>query len=305
MKLGIKVALNNHSKDDIIRTNAEFTEVWYNANTPDDYTDLFSYLKVYAPQSGLHFWGALANGSLATIAYPDKAVTDESLNLIQKTIDITAANNFSYVNIHPGTRSLVHLNFKTVSFTVLEPPKPIAVCEPIFLEHAQLLTEYAGQRGIQITIESVPPRTANQWPTAGRNDVLDLGELPLITLLKAIDTGTNFANDFCHTAANFILDKPENTYKMLYDVTNRYSPKTKLIHIGFLAPPFNGTDFHDQLDNPLLTTTQTIPNTNQLIDLFKLFKNRDDVYSLVEPMNDHVKNFFLAKNLLTQAGVYR
>jgi len=304
MNLGIKVAINDHSISDLERTHAEFAEVWYNANTPDDYTNLFSYLKTHALQSGLHFWGAIANGALATIAYPDTTVANQSLTLIKQTIDTAARNNFSYVNIHPGTRSLVHLDFKTVAFTVLTAPKPIDVCESIFLEHAKELTDYATKRGVVLTIESVPPRTANKWLTTGvRNNVIDLGELPITTLMKAVTNGAWFANDFCHTAANCLSDNTKDIWTMLYDVSKQYATQTKLIHLGFLAPPFNGTDFHDQMNNPLLQTTQAVPNNAQLIDLLKLFPNRNDVYALVEPMSDHVRNFFLAKTLLDQASV--
>jgi hypothetical protein len=125
----------------------------------------------------------------------------------------------------------------------------------------------------------------------------------MTTLMKAIANNAWFANDFGHTAANCVSDSTKDIWAMLYDVSKTYASKTKLIHIGFLAPPFNGTDFHDHMDNPLLETNQAVPNNQQLIDLFKLFPDRDDVYALVEPMNDHVKNFFLAKTLLEQAGV--
>lgn len=304
MKLGIKIAPGKGRFDDLKRTNAEFTEVWYNANAPDDYTDLFRYLTIHAPHSGLHFWGAIANGALATIAYPDTTVTNESLNLIKQTIDTAAKHSFSYVNIHPGTRSLVAMDFTTVTFTVLTKSQSVEECEPIFLHNAKELTDYGANRGVVLTIESVPPRTANQWLTTGvRNDVIDLGELPLTILTKAIENGAWFANDFGHTAANCLSDNTKDIWTMLYDVSKKYASQTKLIHVGFLAPPFNQTDFHDHMDNPLLQTNQTVPNNNQLIDLLKLFPDRDDVYALVEPKSDHVRNFFLAKALINQAGV--
>jgi len=304
MKLGIKVAINDHSINDLERTNADFAEVWYNANTPDGYTDLFSYLKKYAPHSGLHFWGALPNDALATIAYPDATIAKESMALIKNTIEIAAQNKFAYVNIHPGTRSLIKLDFKTVTFTVLSEPKPILQCEPIFLEQATILTEYAKQNGVVLTIESVPQRTANQWRTKGhRNEVLDLGELPISSLMKAIANGVWFANDFGHTAASCESLNAKDIWTMLYDVSKHYASKTKLIHIGFLTKPFNHTDFHDHMDNQLLQTDRSVPNYEQLILLVKLFPNRDDVFALVEPKNDHAKNYFLAKTLLEHAGV--
>jgi hypothetical protein len=300
MKLGIKVAPRQDSFEDITNTKAEFTEVWYNANKPDDYRDLFNFLHDHAPHSSLHFWGAIDNGTLATISYPDTKVIKETLALIKKTIDTAAKNNFSYVNIHPGTRSLVHMDFTTTAFTVLSKPQPVSVCEPIFFENAKDLSNYAANRGVLLTIESVPPEIANRKV---RGDTLHVGELPLQTLLHAVDMGIAFANDFCHTAANCSSQDTKDIWTMLYDVSKQYASQTKLIHIGFLIPPFNGTDFHDHMDNPLLQTHQSVPNNNQLIELFKLFPNRTDVYALVEPTNDHVKNYFLAKDLLMKAGL--
>lgn len=305
MKLGIKIAPGKQRYEDLARTQADFTEVWYHANKPNLYADLFSHLAAHAPQSGLHFWGETPEGYLATVCYPDKNILAQSLALIKKTIDIAAHNHFSYVNIHPGTRSLVHLDFDTMCFTVKTPPKDIRTCEPIFLEHAETITTYGKNNGVVVTIESVPPKTANQWlTTKTRTDVIDLGELPLKTLLRAIDQGAWFANDFSHTAATFALADPSDTagaYKMLYDVSKTYAPQTKLVHIGFLVPPFNGTDFHDHMDHPLLQTTRAIPNAIQLTKLLLLYKNRDDVYGLVEPIQDHVRNYFLAKSLLQNA----
>lgn len=299
MHLGIKVASRQESIINLQQTNATFAEVWYNANKPTDYQELFSYLRVHAPHSGLHFWGAIDDNIMATIAYPDTKILNNSISLIKRTIDTAAENNFSYVNIHPGTRALVGIDMATVTFAVQSKPNPVEVCEPLFLENAQILSTYAKNKGVLLTIESVPVK-------GDRKKLLDFGELPLSSLFKAVTNGIAFANDFGHTAANFVFATKGNTDQMntmLYDVSKTYASRTKLLHIGFLAPPFQGADFHDQLDNPLLETSQTIPNYNQLINILKLYKNRDDMFALVEPTNDHVKNFFLAKTLLTKAGV--
>ena len=303
MKLGIKIAPGKNRYQDIEKTHAEFVEVWYNANKPDDYEDLFSYLKNYAPESGLHFWGAIDTGVLATLAYPDPDIIKQSIRLIEKTIEIAAQNTFSYVNIHPGTRALVTMDFETQACTLKSPPKKTGECEQIFLENADSISHFARENGVVLTIESVPPKTANRWlATGSRDTVIDLGELPLTTLLTAVDRGAWFTNDFGHTAANFDQSAPETIYPMLYDVSKKYASHTKLIHIGFLAPPYNGTDFHDSLDNPLLKTNATVPNNKQLVELLALYNDRDDVFALVEPHGNHIKNYFLAHALTTKAG---
>jgi hypothetical protein len=70
-----------------------------------------------------------------------------------------------------------------------------------------------------------------------------------------------------------------------------------------MIPPYNGTDNHDTFENPIFKTNNAIPNHRQMIELLKLFINRDDVWILAEPKDDHVKNYFIVKKLLEQAGI--
>ena len=304
MKLGIKVAPRQDSFDDLKRANAQFAEVWYHANKPDDYTELFAYLNIHAPKSGLHFWGSLPDGSLATIAYPDTDVVNKSMRMIQDTIDIAATNHFSYVNIHPGTRVLVAMDFETERFTIKSPYADINQAESTFLENAIKLNDYAIKRGVLLTVETVPRFSAQGWRTnSDRAHPVDIGDMPISTIHKAAENGIAIANDFSHTVASIITTDIPTLRNHLYQTTAKLAPFTRLIHIGFLFPPFNGTESHDSLENPIFDTNQAIPNKSQCIELLKSFQNRNDVYALVEPKSDHVRNFFLAKQLLEQAGV--
>lgn len=305
MKLGIKVAPNNHSMQDLEQTHAAFTEVWFNIQEKDRYNDLFAVLRKNAPQSGLHFWGALQDGSMTTIAYPDTRVIHASMQLMRDTIDIAAEHGFSYVNIHPGTRTLHTMDFTTQQFTVQTPIVPVETAEPIFLENASTLTAYAKNRGVVLTVETVPCRSANNWLTTnGRTDPVDLGELPIGSLIRAQAHGIAIANDFGHTAAFTPDATPDQTWDHLNRYTALLASATRLIHIGFIIPPFNGTDCHDMLNNPLFETSQAIPNHEQIISLFQLFKNRPDIFALVEPRQDHADNYGWAKKLLLEAGVF-
>ena len=63
-----------------------------------------------------------------------------------------------------------------------------------------------------------------------------------------------------------------------------------------------GKRYKLKLDNPIIETSAAIPNKNEMIELLKLFKNRQDVWILVEPKDDHIKNFRLAQKLLDQAN---
>lgn len=305
MNLGIKISPNSNRFTDVLETHPDFTEVWFHLNEKEQYTDLFTKLKKHAPNSGLHFWGSLPDGYLATLAYPDQNIINQSILLIKETIDIAATHHFSYVNIHPGPRALVIMNFKTQQWTVKTRPYTVAQAEPIFLESASILSLYAKSRGVLLTIETVPVRSTNGWLTEDSpHTPINLFELPIQSLHKAAAIGVAIANDFGHTAATRITDDEQLLWNHIKTHTTQLAPYTKLIHIGFSIKPFTGTDFHDSLDNPKFESLDTVPNKMQTIELFKLFSNRPDVGALVEPRDDHVKNFFLARDLLKQAGVY-
>ena len=72
---------------------------------------------------------------------------------------------------------------------------------------------------------------------------------------------------------------------------------TKLLHIGFIIPPYNGTDYHSCLYYDEFKTETAVPNYNETKQLLKMFINRDDVGVLVEPEKDHVGNFESLKQM--------
>jgi len=303
MKLGIKVGHWKESIHDLEVTGAPFCEVWFDPNRLLEYTNLFDELKRRHIDVGLHFWGVCEDNLWANIAYPDKNLIHQSLVLMRKTIDVAAKNHFQYVNIHPGCRAKVKLFFEKEEFVIDSEPVPLEIAEPLLIEHALELSNYAKNLGVVFTVETVPVRVATNLLSKGtvaRNHPKDIFELPISSILTLAQKGIWIANDFCHTAANKISDDRTEIWNFVKDTTKILAPQTKLIHVGFVVPPYNGTDFHDHLDNPLLDTDQAIPNKNELKGLLKLFKNRDDVWAIVEPANDHPKNYFLLQKLYAQ-----
>ncbi len=301
MKLGIKVGPREQSFHDLELTNAPYCEIWFNINEVSKYEPLFAFLAKRHIDVGLHFWGCLPDGTWTNFAYPDQALIDASLDLMRKTIDIAAQHKFQYVNIHPGTRTKTKIDFVREQFQLLTNPVDESISEQLFLEHAHKLHEYARQRGVVFTIETVPQREARGWydPKARKNP-MTIFELPVETLIKASQQGLWIANDFCHTAANKISDDRTEVWNFVKDTTKILAPQTRLIHVGFIVPPYNGTDFHDHLDNPLLDTDQAVPNKKELVELLKLFTDRDDVWLITEPLADHPKNFALLQKILAQ-----
>lgn len=297
MILGIKVGPDKQSLLDLALTQAPFAEVWFNINRADDYNELFAELKRRKMQVGLHFWGALPDGTYANIAYPDNAVLDQSLAMMKQTIDIAAQNGFQYVNIHPGSRAIVAVDLLKAQFRLKSKPVDLAVSAALCIENSLDLHTYATRKGVIFTVETVPNRITND----SRENSVNIFELPICAIEELAGKGVSIANDFGHTAATLITENPNSIWQHLKGKTTSLLQYTRLIHLGYTIPPYNGTDFHDHLDNPLFLTFQAIPNKQQTIELLKLFKNRDDVWILVEPNGRHAENYFLAQKILAEA----
>ncbi|MBI4064879.1 hypothetical protein HY409_00715 [Candidatus Gottesmanbacteria bacterium] len=301
MKLGIKVGPQKDSLERIAQTNPDCVEVWFNIYEESIYIELFDALKKRQIDVGLHFWGAIDGNIYPNIAYPDNHIIKESMRIMKKTIDIASSHKFSYVNIHPGSQATVSIEFSKNEQRLLSKPVNLSSSEALCLENALILSSYAKDRGIVFTVETVPPRVSPNWyDHTTRNSPLNIYELPLSTIYLLVRNGISVANDFCHTAAAAITDNSDTVWKLLLQTTKDLLSATKLIHLGYLLPPYSGTDIHDMLDNPVFETPAAIPNKNQMIQLLKLFAN-SDVWIIPEPIGDHVKNYFMAKNILNTA----
>ncbi len=304
MTLGIKVGPHKQSFLDLAQTNAPFAEVWFNISRADDYTELFAELKRRKMQVGLHFWGALPDGTSPGFGYPDRSILDASATLVRQTIDIAAGHGFDYVNIHPGSRAIVKIDLDRMDYPYVSEPIPLARAEAIFLEEVDKLNQYAKDRGVVLTVETVSRRLqkTDWYNPASRLKPFDSYQLPVASIQAAANHGVAIANDFVHTATDPISSDPHEIWKYLYSTTQSLAPRTRLIHLGFLVPPYNGTDYHDTLENPILDTDQALPNRQHMIELLKLFGNRDDVWILVEPNGRHTENYFLAQKILAEAS---
>lgn len=293
MKLGIKVAPGNAWQQDIEATRPAMVEIWYNAGHPELYTELFAYLADKPIAVGLHFWGATPDGYLA----------GSGSELLKAAIDTASRRHCVYVNIHPDLKSALQVNLTTMDIRVASETADETLVRNTFIEHIKVLNDYAAKKQVLLTVETVPQRDTSSWlPDRDRTRVIDIHQLPLDVCIELSRQGVAVANDFCHTACNMISEDRDIIWNFLEQTTRMLAPATRLIHLGFLVPPYNGVDFHDQLDNPVFETPAAIPSKNEMVKLLNLFTKRDDVFILVEPKNDHVKNYFLARNLLEEAS---
>lgn len=302
MKVGIKVGPQPQSLADLAATDPQMCEVWYNVSRSDEYADLFAAIKAKHIETGLHYWGALPDGTWTNLAYPDQELISQSMAMMKRCVDTAAANGFRYVNIHPGSRAKVRIDFSTEKFGLLSEPAPVETSVRLFLEQATELSAYARSKGILLTVETVPKRVMNGWQgQTSRRQPFDVYELPIAAITTAGKSGIAVANDFGHTAANCLRENRDEVWRYLLESTRQLAPYTHLIHAAFLIPPFNGTDFHDSLDNPLFDTDQAVPNRREILELLRIFSGRDDVWILVEPSRDHQRNFQILKTLVSDA----
>ncbi len=302
MKLGLKV---NADADGFARLrdgNPPFVEVWFNINDKDRYDDLFTELRRRKCDVGLHFWGLCDDNVAPNLAYPDASNIKQTIALMNRTIDIAARNGFSYVNVHPGAAALSKVNYAKERYDVISEPVDMKTAIETFLEHAQTVKAYAERHGVVFTVETVPPRITAGWYNAEtRRTPSTIYELPDSAIVQAARMGFWVANDVVHTAANTISDDPVAIWTHLSKTTKILTSQTRLIHLGFVIPPYNGTDHHGSLDDPTFETSHAIPNKSQTVELLKQFQNRDDVWVLVEPSKHHVKNYQVARKLVAEA----
>ncbi len=304
MKLGIKVAPGNGWKRNIEAARPRMVEIWYNASQPADYDDMFAFLSSRDIDVGLHYWGALPNNLLTNISYPDPSISKPSLELMYATIDVAVAHTCVYVNVHPDLHSLLQVNFNTMDIRIASKPADPNTMNEVFIKHILSLNRYAQAKGVILTVETVPMRDSPSWkPQRDRTEVIDIHQMPIDILVDLASCGVAIANDFSHTASNVISNDRNAVWQFLYDKTCALAPTTRLIHLGYSIPPYNGVDFHDSLDNPILDSDDAIPNKTEMVELLQIFQNRDDIWILVEPKSDHVKNYFLARGILKSAGV--
>lgn len=299
MKVGLKVSLREDTRERIRNSRPEMCEVWFDATRPDDYSDMFGFLKSSGLDVGLHFWGRLPDGVLANLSYPDRSDLERSRTLYERTVDLAARYRFSYVNIHPGYSARVAIDASFEKFSVRSQPIPSDESISVFLEHVNNLNSYAQHRHVTLTVETVPARVTDGWTDPGpRQQTQNIYELPLAAIEQAAKSGIVIANDFNHTAAHVMTDRRDTVREYVQAVTERLAPHTRLIHAGFLIAPYNGTDMHDTFLGPKFRDPGAVPNEDELRRLIRIFVHRDDVWMLAEPSVDHIGNYRYLRSLV-------
>lgn len=301
MKLGIKIGLKSNWQADLEATEPEFCEIWFHSGKIGQYQPLFEFIQKLGIGVGLHFWGVLDDGTLANLAYPNNKILNASRQLVKNTIDCAAQYNAVYVNLHPTGRVLTHVNFEAEEFTPYSPLADLNQTRSILQESLTQQADYARRKNVPLCVESVPPLAlGNPWRgKSGSIKPMDIGEFPISEFADVLHTNNlYFSNDFGHTGANIISDNRTSVKNFLFDTTRQLASRTKLLHIGYIIPPYNGIDYHGNLYDAKLQSDAAVPNFTELKQLLGIFKDRSDVYALVEPESDHTGNYKFLKNLV-------
>lgn len=304
MQLGIKVGLLGNPLNDLTKTQPDFCEIWFHSGKIPEYEPLFQMIRKIGCSVGLHFWGSLNDGTLTNLAYPDKEVLSQSRKLLHQTIETAAYHQAVYVNVHPCGKLLSKVDFNKKIFMPYTQEAVLNVCLNNLKESLFEAASYAHSLGVMLTVESVARLAlGSPWHSKmSRLQPQNIGEF-LVSEIEYIFSNPHlfFANDFGHTCGIIISKDRELVKQHLFTTSQKLALKTKLLHISYIVPPYNGTDYHGCLYDDLIKTTAAIPNYTEMKQLLNLFVKRDDVYALVEPEKDHIGNFDALKQLVADA----
>ncbi len=303
MKPGIKIGLLNWRKR-LEKSQPAYVEVYFMVPQFKEYQAMFSYLKKKEVKFGLHFWAKLKNDYMPNIVFKGK-VAGESCELIKQAIDIAAGAGAHYVNIHPGSFRLKKIDFIGRKVIVSHQQVDFAKGKKELFKNAKMLDNYAKKKGVLFLIETICKREAANW--SGKKsarlktqNALNVNSQTLYELAKKENISLN--NDFGHTLTETISDNRKKIFKNLFLTTKKLAPFTKLIHSNTTPPPFNGTDAHCGLLESDFKN-KVLPNKTEIIKLLKIFKDREDVWLIPEPLKSHVANFKSLKKLIKKAQI--
>ncbi len=277
-------------------------EVWFRVDWIAQYQEMFAFLKKESLPTGLHFWGILPGGIMPNFAFPEKEVRKKSLQLVKNTIDIASSYGFYYVNIHPGSYFLEELDLDRSQMRIID--GRITTSEEgrtVLIDNIQELHDYSSKQKVHLFTETIPSREPDHWRDMikGRSKTHNPHNVPVSMLEHLAKLGLFITNDFCHTAADVISDNRDHLFQELFSKTKRLAPQTKLVHLNTMPEPFNGTDGHLGIRNEDFEN-DVFPTRDQLKQLLRLFKDRDDVWAIPEPFDHHIDNSKALEALLEE-----
>jgi hypothetical protein len=289
----------------VTKDGARMCEVWFNVLKEAEYAEMFTWLRKHNVQIGLHHWG-LARGKLKTnLMTQDQEVREETLRQMRRAIEIGTEIGAGYVNVHPGARCLEEIDFATQTQALVKGSETSETeAEKLLMEGAAELAQYAQARGVLFLMETLPACEAVNF--AARVGSYDPGNPPLSLMIKLAKQKVWLANDLTHTAAQIAIEDSsrEGMWRRLHRFTEEAAPHTRLLHVNTVREPFDGRDSHDGL-LPEDFSQGFFPSRAQLLELLKIFADRDDVYAVAEPQLEVTRENFLALREIAEEAASR
>lgn len=304
MIIGFKTGPKNWeiAKKIVEDDGAKMCEVWFNVSKEKEYENMFAWLREHRVQIGLHYWGLVGGQYKPNLAHQNQAVRDGTMAQIQRTIEIGKDIGAVYVNVHPGARWLEAIDFaRDWQERVEDSETPREVAWQLLSETVQELANFARQRGVLFTLETLPGREANNMSM--REGIYDSGNPPLSVMAELGKREIFLANDITHSASQLMVQEQdqETVYRALLDFTRAIAAWTRLLHVNTIQPPFDGRDSHSGV-LPENFALGNFPNREQLLELLGQFRERPDVFAVAEPETEKTRENYRALLALERDG---
>lgn len=277
---------------------ARLCELWFRIDRAAEYDDALAWLDKHGVQVGLHHWGMVDEKYKTNLATNNDEIRQTTIQQIKDTIDVAADIGGAYVNAHPGAAQLEIKDMRTgeaepVADEVTDPEESGA----LFLQAAEELQVYAADKGVLLTLETLPGREA--FREYDRSHLYDPQNVPLAVMGKLGAQGNFLANDITHTlAALAAWEKNEAQLEaLLLQFTRHAAPFTRLLHVNTLQLPHDGADSHDGITEADFARG-VVPRKELLLNLLSFFAERDDVFVIPEPHTDMQNNYRALQELV-------
>jgi len=272
-----------------------FVEIYFRVDKISEYSSMFSFLEKNKIKSGLHFWGVLKSGIEPNLLSRHKWIQNQSVMLMQSVIKAASIHKCVYVNVHPGALKERVLDLDKSEFKMADLPETTyEEGRKNLMENALRLKKISEKYGVMLTFETLPTNSPIKWLILrGKDNLLIAKQCPIEFYEDLIQNGYFVANDFGHTSASVVVgagfapaqgraqgaplqqNNRDIVLNHLVEWTTKLAANTRLIHCNLTLPPFDGVDTHLGLQ-PADFAKDSLPNRAELIELLRIFKERDN-----------------------------
>lgn len=304
MKVGVKVGLHGW-REILLKTQVRYCEVWYRVDWQEKYTPLFKFFKKNKIAFGLHFWAQVQGKYYPNLLYLKGDIAEETFKLIKKTLEVASNWQATYINFHPESYRLNHLDLGNSKIKTLNPEEPIDKEKSFkqLLFYLKKIKRYGEEKGVIPFIETVPKYGVSDFKNikVGRLNPQKAEGLETEKFFKLARLGFPICFDIGHTIGQCITDDRDKLFAYLLKAAKKMRPAVGLVHVTTTIPPFNGTDSH----NGVLAKDfkrGVLPSKIQLIKLLSLI-NKRDIWLIPEPpKGTMVENYFALQDIVKEVG---